>query len=83
MLPMQEACAVHYMFCYAALANATTDTMYTDLTGAFPVWSFKNMQYIFVVYVYNINAIIEWPMPSCTNTSFITAFSEVFAVLCT
>jgi hypothetical protein len=56
--------------------------MYTDLTGAFPIRSFKNMQYIFVAYVYNINAIIVWPMPSRTNASFITAFSDVFAILC-
>jgi hypothetical protein len=48
MLPTQEACVVHNMVCYAALANATTGTMYTDLTGTLPVRSFRNMQYIFV-----------------------------------
>jgi hypothetical protein len=48
MLPMQEAYVVHNMVCYAALGDATTGTMYTDLTGTLPVWSFRNMQYIFV-----------------------------------
>jgi hypothetical protein len=43
MFPAHKACAVQDMFCFAALANATTGTMYTDLTGAFPVSSFKNM----------------------------------------
>jgi hypothetical protein len=81
-LPTQEACAVQDMFCYAALSNAITGTMYTDLTSTFPIRSFKNVQYIFVAYVYNINAIIVRPMPSRTDESFITAFSEVFAVLC-
>jgi hypothetical protein len=70
MSPTQEACTVHDIFCYAALANATTGTMYTDLTCAFPIRSFKNMQHIFVAYVYDINAIIIWPMPSHTNASF-------------
>jgi hypothetical protein len=48
MMPQQEACSMQDMFCFAALANANTGTIYTDLTGAFPVRSFKNMQYIFV-----------------------------------
>ncbi len=39
------------------------------------------MQYIFVAYIYNLNAIIVQPMPSCTNSLFITAFFEVFAIL--
>jgi hypothetical protein len=56
--------------------------MYTDITGAFPIRSFKNMQYIFVTYIYNFNTIIMQPMPSCTNASFIAAFSKVFTILC-
>jgi hypothetical protein len=37
MSPTQEACAMHNMVFFAALADATSGTMYTDLTGAFPV----------------------------------------------
>jgi hypothetical protein len=81
MFPAHEACAVQDMFCFAALSNVTTGTMYTDLTGAFPVRSFKNMQYIFVVYIYDLNAIIVHPMPSQTDASFIAAFIEVFNIL--
>jgi hypothetical protein len=55
--------------------------MYTDLTGAFPVRSFKNMQYIFVVYIYDLNTIIVRPMPSQTDASFIAAFTDVFNIL--
>ena len=79
--PTHQACAMQDMFSFVALANAHTGTMYTDLTGAFPVWSFKNMQYIFVAYVYDLNAIIVRPMPSCTNAAFITAFTDVFETL--
>ncbi len=69
------------MFCFAALANANSRTMYTDLTGSFPVRSFKNMQYIFVAYVYDLNAIIIRAMPTRTDTAMITAFKEVITVL--
>jgi hypothetical protein len=68
MCPPHKACAVQDMFCFAALADAMHDMMYTDITGVFPVWSFKNMQYIFVAYIYNLNAIIVGPMPPRTDS---------------
>jgi hypothetical protein len=55
--------------------------MYTDITGAFPVRSFKGMQYIFVAYVYDLNAIIVHAMPSRTDASMVTAFTEVITTL--
>jgi hypothetical protein len=81
MCPPHEACTIQDMFCFAALTNAMLGTMYTNITGAFLVWSFKNMQYIFVPYIYNLNAIMVQPMPSCTNALFIAAFSKVSAIL--
>ncbi len=81
MMPQQEACSMQDIFCFAALTNANTGTMYTDLTSSFPVWSFKNMQYIFVAYVYDLNAIIVHAMPTGTDTAMITAFKEVITVL--
>ncbi len=81
MFPPQEICAMQDMFCFAALANAITGTMYTDITGAFPVHSFKSMQYVFVAYIYDLNAIIVWAMPSCTNATMVEAFTEVISIL--
>ncbi len=81
MSPTQEVCSMQEMFCFAALTDANTGTMYTNLNGAFPIRSFKNMQYIFVAYISDLNAIIIQPMQSCTNAAMITAFTEVFAVL--
>jgi hypothetical protein len=81
MLPTHKACATQDMFCFAILADSTTGTMYTDLTGAFPVKSFRNMIYIIVAYIYDLNAIIVRPMASCTDASFIAAFTKVFAIL--
>jgi hypothetical protein len=81
MFPVHKACAAQDMFCFATLADAATGTMYTDLTGAFPVRSFKNMIYIFVAYIYDLNSIIVHPMASHTDASFIAAFTKVFAIL--
>jgi hypothetical protein len=81
MFLIHEACAVQDMFCFVSLADATSGTMYTDITGAFPVQSIKNMQYIFVAYIYDLNAIIIRPIPNCTDASFIATFTEVFHIL--
>ncbi len=39
------------------------------------------MQYIFVVYVYDLNAIIVCTMPYCTDRSMVTAFTKVITIL--
>jgi hypothetical protein len=49
---------VQDMFWFATLTNATLGMMYTNITGAFPIWSFKNIRYIFVAYIYGLNEII-------------------------
>jgi hypothetical protein len=46
MFPQHEICTMQDVFCFAALANTITGTMYTNITGAFPVRSFKSVQYI-------------------------------------
>jgi hypothetical protein len=69
------------VFCFAVLANAITGTMDTDITSAFPVCSFKSMQYMFVAYIYNLNAIIVRAMPSRTNASTVQAFTKVISIL--
>ncbi len=55
--------------------------MYTNLPGTFPVRSFKSMQYIFVAYIYNLNAILMHAMPSKNNAAMITAFTKILATL--
>jgi hypothetical protein len=36
---------------------------------------------VFVAYIYNLNAIIVWAMPSCTDASMVQAFTEVISML--
>jgi hypothetical protein len=67
------------MFCFVALANLNTGTMYMDLPGAFPIRSFKSMQYIFVVYIYDLNAMLVCAMPSKNDAAIITAFTNILA----
>jgi hypothetical protein len=71
MFPPQIICALQDVFCFAVLANAITGTMYTDITGAFPVRSLKSMQYVFVAYIYDLNAIIVQAILSCIDASMV------------
>ena len=81
--PPEQVCTAidNEMFVFAALADANADTIYTDLTGRFPVRSYSGMQYLFIAYIYTINAILIRPMPSRTDASMITAFTDVYDYL--
>jgi hypothetical protein len=81
MFPPQEISAMQDIFCFAVLADTITSTMYTNITGTFPVRSFKIMQYVFVTYIYDLIAIIIRAMMSCTDASMIQAFSKVISIL--
>jgi hypothetical protein len=63
------------VFCFAALADAITGTMY-NITGAF-----SSMQYAFVAQVYDLNAIIVRAMPSHTNASMVQVFTKGITIL--
>ncbi len=77
----EEICATHDMFCFASLANLNTGTMYTDLPGTLPIRSFKSMQYIFMVYIYNLNVILVHAMPSKNKAAMFTFFTKILATL--
>ena len=83
MNPLQQICAAHEhnVVCYAALADATTGTIYTDLPGPFPVRSIQNMQYIFVCYVYEVNAILVRPMKSRSDACMVAAYKDIYEYL--
>ena len=81
MNPTQQMCSALDMFCFAALADANEGTMYTDLTGKFPVRSYKNNQYIFVAYFYSLNAIIVRPMENRTDECMVATFKDIIDYL--
>jgi hypothetical protein len=76
-----KICAMQDMFCFAVLADAIAGTMYTSIIGTFLVCSFKSMQYVFLYYIYSLNAIIVRAMPSCTDASMVQAFTKVISIL--
>ncbi len=55
--------------------------MYINSTGAFPVQSFRNMQYVFVAHIHDLNAILVRAMPSKTDGAMIAAFTDILANL--
>ena len=83
MNPPQQLCNAHEhnVVCYAALADTITGTIYTDLPGPFPVRSIRNMQYIFVCYVYEANAILVRPMKSRSDACMVAAYQDIYEYL--
>ena len=81
MNPPQQMCSALDMFCFAALADANEGTMYTDLTGKFPVRSYKNNQYVFVAYFYSINDILVRAMPNRADASMVATFKDIIGHL--
>jgi hypothetical protein len=76
-------CAATYdeLLCFAVLGDRNEDTIYSDLTGRFPVQSCEGMEYIFVAYVYKLNTILLRLMKSRETPAMIEAFISVYAHL--
>jgi hypothetical protein len=69
------------IFCYAALADKQTDTLYTDATGSLPARSLDGNQSYLVAYDYDTNYIFAVPVDSQTDEDIINAFENVFGQL--
>ena len=83
MTPMKHVCATHKdeIFCFAAIEDKNKNTLYNNLTGQFPVRSFEGISYIFVAYVYKLNAILLCPMKSRKDGIMIAAFTRIYSNL--
>ena len=81
--PPQQICTAidHEMFCFAALAGVNDDTIDSYLTGKFPVRPFSGMNYIFIAYMYRINAILIKPTKGMNDDNMVTLFKEIYAEL--
>ena len=49
MTPTKHVCSAHEdnIYCFAAIGDKNENTIYSDLTGQFPVRSYDGMVYIF------------------------------------
>jgi hypothetical protein len=81
MFPPHKICVIQEVLCFAPFFDAITGTVFTNITGTFPICSFKSMQHVFVAYMYDFNAIIIRATPSCTNASMVQAFTKIITVL--
>ena len=83
MSPPEQVCTAidDEMFCFAILADQNENTIYSDPAGRFPVCSYSGMNYIFVAYVYKINAILVRPMATRCDTTMIDTFKEIYEYL--
>jgi len=80
-IPDDNEGQISNVFCYAALADKISGTLYTDATGALPVRSINGYQYYFVAYDYDTNYIFPIPIKDVTDASIIEAFQKVFEEL--
>ena len=80
MTPIDHICSAHEdkIYCSAAIGDKNKNTIYSDLTGQFPVRSYDGMVYIFVAYVYKFNAILLRPMKSREDASMVEAFTRIY-----
>ena len=81
--PPHQICTAidNAMFCFAALADANDNTIYSILAGQFPVQSYGGNQHIFITYIYTINAILMKPMEGMDDGSMIAVFKEIYEEL--
>ena len=65
----------------AFLVVDTTGTLYTDLTGKFPVTSISGHKYVMVLYHYFLNGIIFRPMKNRSDTEAMGVYKYIYHYL--
>ena len=66
------------MFYFSALTDANDDTIYSDLAGRFPVRSYAGNQYIFIAYIYTIDATLMKTTKGMDDGNMIAVFKEIY-----
>jgi hypothetical protein len=69
------------VFVFAAFADKQNGTLYSDLTGAFPLMSLERNVCLLVVYHYKTNAIMVVPIANFTDDAILKAFRQQFELL--
>ncbi|KAL7503323.1 hypothetical protein ACHAXN_001123 [Cyclotella atomus] len=77
MNPLEEPEAGCELFVGATIGEQNENTLYTDLTGKFPVKSFHGSHMLFVAYAYGPNAILTRPMRNRSDAEMIKAYTDI------
>ena len=83
MAPPEHCCAAieNEMFCFVITRDEHNNTIYSNLTGRFPIESYTGMNYILVVYVYKLNAPLMVAIKSRKDEDMVAAFTSVYQEL--
>ena len=83
MFPTEHVCSAieDEIFCFAVIGDANENTIYSDLTGRFPIHSYGGMNYISVAYVYKLNSILLRSVKSREDASMVEAFTSIYTEL--
>ena len=65
------------MFCYAALAEKQTGTLYTDVIRVLPVKLLEGKQYYYVEYDYGHNYIFAEPIKDVKDDTIIKVIKKI------
>lgn len=74
--PPREQEKMNHLFARLAYVDRRDGTIYTDLTGKFPIKSIEGMVAIFILYDWTTNAILATPIPDASETSIVSAFKQ-------
>jgi len=69
------------VFCFGAFADKTSGVVYNDLTGNFPFMSIDGSVCFFVLYHYELNAILVKAIANVDDRSIYEAYKEIFETL--
>jgi hypothetical protein len=69
------------VFCFGAFADKISGVVYNNLTGNFPFMSIDGSVCFFVLYHYELNAILVKPIANVDDRSIYEAYKEVFETL--
>jgi hypothetical protein len=78
MNPPEEPEAGCDLFVGATIGDNNDNTLYTDLTGKFPIRSSHGNKIMFVAYAYGPNAILAQPMKNQSDAEMIKAYKDVY-----
>jgi hypothetical protein len=69
------------LFCFAVFADKQTETLYNDLTGAFPFILLEGNVCFLIVYHYESNTILALPILGFINNVIFTAYKQQYELL--
>ncbi len=81
MAPPAEKEKFNHLFCDFTYVDHKDGTMYTDLTGKFPIRSMVGMTAVFVLYDWTLNAILVTPITDATDATMVEAFKQTIEYL--